>query len=72
MTEIYKGPSGRNLTLDEVEALLDVLENLIAITGVVEREGFYNPADCKTFVEHRDAASVVWSKSVAIIDGEEA
>lgn len=62
--------NGRNLTPDEVEDILDKLENLIAITAMVNPEGFENPADWEIFAEHRDAAGEVWSKSARIIDGD--
>lgn len=61
--------SGRNLTPDEVEDVLDKLENLIAITSMVNPEGFDNPVDWDTFAEHRDMAGLVWSRAVRTIDG---
>lgn len=62
---------GRNLTPDEVEEILDVVENFIAITSKVKREGIDNPLDWQTFVGDRARVCEVWSKMVNIIDGEE-
>ena len=61
--------SGRNLTPDEVEDVLDKLENLIAITSMVTREGFVNPENHKIFLQHRNMAGLVWSRAVRTIDG---
>lgn len=61
--------SGRNLTPDEVEDVLDKLENLIAITLMVTREGFVNPENHKIFLRRRNMAGLVWSRAVCTIDG---
>lgn len=68
MSEADRTP--RNLTPDEVDTLLGALENLIAITSMVTREGFVNPENHKIFLQHRNMAGLVWSKSVRTIDGE--
>lgn len=58
--------SGRNLTPDEVEAVLDVLENMIAWTQNV---GFASVREQRDFFEVRHRAHKVWSESVRTIDG---
>jgi hypothetical protein len=62
---------GRDLTPDEVEEILGVMENFIAITSKVKREGVENHLDWQTFVGDRARVCEVWSKMVSIIDGEE-
>lgn len=58
--------SGRNLTPDEVEAVLDVLENMIAWTARVRLP---TEQDQFNFIDIRDEAYAVYRKSIAIIDG---
>ena len=60
--------TARNLTPDEVEAVLDALENMIAWTQNV---GFATAREQRDFFEARYSAHEVWSRSVHIIDGEE-
>ena len=36
---------------------------------MVERDGFDSTDDLEAFVKHRDVASVVWQKSIYIING---
>ena len=69
MPDWQRSNTPRNLTPDEVETLLGALENLIAITSMVNPEGFTDPWDWNTFVEHRDMAGLVWSRAIATIDG---
>lgn len=58
--------SGRNLTPDEVEAVLDVLENMIAWTARVRQP---TEQEQLIFIDIRDEAHKVWSESVRTIDG---
>jgi hypothetical protein len=61
--------TGRNLTPDEVEQVLDVLENMIAWTARVRQPSEQEQLD---FIDIRENAHEVYRTSVAIIDGEEA
>lgn len=69
MPDWQRSNTPRNLTPGEVETLLDALENLIDITFMVTREGFVNPENHKIFLQHRNMAGLVWSRSVATIGG---
>lgn len=60
--------SGRNLTPDEVEAVLDVLENMIAWTARVRQPTEQDQLD---FIDIREKAHEVYRTSVGIIDGAE-
>ena len=61
--------SGRNLTIDEVEAVLDALENMIAWTARVRQPTEQDQLD---FIDIREKAHEVYRTSVAVIDGVEA
>ena len=60
--------TGRNLNPAEVEEVLAALENMIAWTARVRLP---TEDDQWDFINMRDSAHVVYSRSVRTIDGEE-
>jgi len=60
--------TGRNLTPDEVEDVLDALENMIAWTARVRQPTEQDQLD---FIDIREKAHEVYRTSVAVIDGVE-